>query len=85
MRRTNIYLEQGQTRALDELARARGVSRAELIRQILDRAINVGRTDAVADQVAAIEASFGVLRDGEDFVVRGPDDRARHLERIAQL
>jgi metal-responsive CopG/Arc/MetJ family transcriptional regulator len=85
MRRTNIYLDERQTSALDELARVRGLSRAELIRRILDQAIDAGPTDEVAEQMAAIEASFGVLRDEDDFVMRGPDDRSRHLDRIARL
>jgi predicted transcriptional regulator len=85
MRRTNIYLDERQTNALDELARVRGLSRAALIRRILDQAIDEGPTDEVAEQMAAIEESFGVLRDEDDFVRRGPDDRSRHLDRIARL
>jgi predicted transcriptional regulator len=85
MKRTNIYLEEDQARALDELARARGLSRAELIRRILGQAIDRGPAEEVAEQVAAIEESFGVLRDEDDFVVRGPDERSRYLDRIARL
>jgi hypothetical protein len=85
MRRTNIFLDERQTSALDELARVRGLSRAALIRRILDQAIDEGPTDEVAEQMAAIEESFGVLRDEDDFVRRGPDDRSRHLDRIARL
>lgn len=87
MKRTNIYLDERQTSALDDLARAQGLSRAEVIRRILDRAIDAEPADEVAAQVAAIEESFGVLRDGDEdeFVVRGPDERSRHLDRIARL
>lgn len=87
MKRTNIYLDERQTDALDELAHAQGVSRAELIRRILDRAIDHGPTDEVAEQIAAIRESFGVLRDDDDFddTPRGPDERSRHLDRMWRL
>jgi len=39
MKRTNIYLAEGQAAALDRAAEAAGVSRAELIRELTDRAI----------------------------------------------
>ena len=39
MKRTNIYLAEGQADALDRAARAAGISRAELIRELIDRAI----------------------------------------------
>ena len=39
MKRTNIYLAEGQAAALDRVAKAEGVSRAELIRELIDRAI----------------------------------------------
>ena len=39
MKRTNIYLAEGQAAALDRAAQAAGVSRAELIRELIDRAI----------------------------------------------
>lgn len=62
MHRTNIYLEQRQTEALDRLAAAEGVSRAEIIRRLLDRALGDDDVDA---GVAAIDASFGVAADLE--------------------
>jgi metal-responsive CopG/Arc/MetJ family transcriptional regulator len=39
MKRTNIYLAEGQAAALDRVAEAEGVSRAELIRELIDRAL----------------------------------------------
>lgn len=85
MLRTNIYLESKQADALDEAAKARGVSRAELVRQLVDRGIGGTAPDLEAD-LAAIEASFGALRgvDESVAVVRSPDDRARHLRRVAR-
>jgi hypothetical protein len=82
MKRTNIYLAEGQAAALDRAAEAAGVSRAELIRQLIDRAIggNPG-ADLTAD-LAAIDASFGVLADQEEFA-RARDQRMDYLDRLA--
>jgi Ribbon-helix-helix protein, copG family len=83
MRRTNIYLADEQSAALEDLARARGISRAELIRQFIDQSITTpGAADLEAD-LAAIRESFGVLRDDAVASGRRPDARARHLERVA--
>jgi len=83
MRRTNIYLEEGQSAALDQIAHARGISRAELIRQLIDRGVCGTSADDLESDLAAIRESFGVLRDEDVPVVRGPDERSRHLERVA--
>jgi hypothetical protein len=82
--RTNIHLESRQARALDEAAKAQWIRRAELVRQLIDRGIAGHALDLEAD-LAAIEASFGALPEVGDLVahVRAPDDRARHLNRIA--
>lgn len=87
MRRTNIYLDEAQTEALDELARAQGVSRAEVVRRLVDRGLAGTGGDLEAD-LAAIEESFGVLRDeeGDDaFLDRGPGEREAELERLRRL
>lgn len=83
--RTNIYLEARQATALDEAAEARGISRAELIRQIIDSGLGTEPSIDLEADLAAIDASFGVLSGANDFqtVARAPDDRARHLQRIA--
>lgn len=80
MRRTNVYLDEAQTAALDELARGQGISRAELVRRLLDRGIANAPVDQAAD-LAAIEESFGVLAD-ERFSGRRPDQREAHLDRL---
>jgi Ribbon-helix-helix protein, copG family len=80
MRRTNIYLDESQTAALDEIAQAEGISRAAAIRRILDRAIGAAESSRDAD-LSAIEDSFGIL-DGMDELLRDVDDRALHLDRI---
>lgn len=83
MVRTNIYLEESQTVALDRLAAEEGVSRAEIIRRLLDRAL-AGRDDDRAADLSAIEASFGVMADIAP-PARGDDDRAAHLARARRL
>jgi len=83
MKRTNIYLGEAEAAALDQLAHAQGISRAELIRQLIDHGVGLpGAADLDAD-LAAIRDSFGVLRDERIPFVRAPDERARHLERVA--
>jgi metal-responsive CopG/Arc/MetJ family transcriptional regulator len=80
MRRTNIYLEERQTERLDRLASEEGVSRAELIRRLLDRAL-VERDDDLAGDLAAIENSFAVL-EHVDAPSRETGDREKHLTRM---
>jgi hypothetical protein len=82
MKRTNIYLAEGQAAALDRAAQAAGVSRAELIRELIDRAIGGHPgADLLAD-LAAIDGSFGILT-GEDAFTRGRDERMDYLDRLA--
>ena len=83
MKRTNIYLDEAQTTLLDRIAEQEGVSRAEVVRRLLAKALAT-QTDDIANDLAAIEASFGVdadlsLADRREF------ERQRHLDRIWQL
>lgn len=80
MRRTNIYLDDEQTASLDRLAEQEGVSRAELIRQLLNRSL-AGADDNLASDLQAIEDSFGTLRD-LDVSGRSPGDREEHLSQM---
>jgi metal-responsive CopG/Arc/MetJ family transcriptional regulator len=80
MNRTNIYLEEEQARSLDEAARAQGISRAALIRRLINRGLDQRDSDLESD-LAAIEASFNVLAGDEDFLERGADERSTHLEK----
>jgi hypothetical protein len=84
MKRTNIYLDEGQAAALERIARTQGISRAELIRQLIDRSIGASGADLDAD-LAAIRDSFGVARDEDISSGRGSDERSRHLDRMAEL
>ncbi len=83
MHRTNIYLDDRQRRELDRVAGGEGISRAELIRQVLDRWLDGGQRDEQSD-LGAIDASFGVLADVE-VPVRGDDLRAAHLAEMWRL
>jgi hypothetical protein len=82
MKRTNIYLAEGQAEALDRVAEAEGVSRAELIRGLIDRAIGGQPGADLAVDLAAIEGSFGVLAGREAFS-RAPDARMDYLDGLA--
>lgn len=80
MERTNIYLEPRQTERLDRLAKDEGVSRAEIIRRLLDRALG-GLDDHLEADLAAIDASFGAWQNAE-VPDRGLGDREAHLDRM---
>lgn len=80
MQRTNLYLDERQTAALDQISRAQGISRAEVVRRVIDRSLASESTDLDSD-LAAIESSFGVLADVA-VQQRRPDSRAAHLEAI---
>ncbi|WP_026875764.1 CopG family transcriptional regulator [Jiangella gansuensis] len=77
MNRTNIYLTEQQTEALDRLAAQEGTSRAKVIRRLLDRAL-AGDDDDLATDLAAIDSSFGAYRD-VDVISRGSSGREEHL------
>ncbi len=81
MNRTNIYLEEEQARSLDEAAREQGISRAALIRRLIDLGLNQNDGDLESD-LAAIEASFDVLSSDESFLIRSVDERSEHLDNV---
>jgi hypothetical protein len=80
MQRTNIYLEDRQTVVLDRLAAEEGISRAELIRRILDRALQ-GRDDDREADLARLDFAFGAVVE-IDLPERAPSDRDRSLDEI---
>ena len=82
MKRTNIYLREGQSAAVEEAARVHGISRAELVRQLVDRGISGAEGSSLDADLAAIEQSFGVLGSEEGISERTVDDRTRHLDRM---
>lgn len=86
MQRTNIYLADDQIAALDEMASARGVSRAQIVRAFIEH----GRsgTQGLDNDLLAIEESFGALRNeqsAEYTLDRDTGEREQHLERIPAL
>lgn len=82
MKRTNIYLAEGQAAALDRIAQGEGVSRAELIRALIDRAIGGDPGADLAADLAAIESSFAALGGHEAFS-RARDQRMDYLDGLA--
>jgi hypothetical protein len=66
---------------LEVAARAQGISRAALIRRLLDQGLDQSTSDLESD-LAAIEASFDVLSSDEDVLARGNDERSRHLDNV---
>ncbi|MDT0202649.1 CopG family transcriptional regulator [Nocardioides sp. AE5] len=54
MQRTNIYLEDRQTAELDRLAGEEGISRAELIWRLINRALR-GQMDQLAEDLRKID------------------------------
>jgi hypothetical protein len=84
MHRTNIYLTDEQRSALADRARAEGTSAADLIRRLIDREFLAEGDDLTAG-LAAIDGSFGVLRDEDLDIDRSDGERSAHLERISRL
>lgn len=60
-----MYLTDEQRSKLSSLARSEGVSEAEVIRRILDRAL--GSPDRRGARLAAVDESAGVLADAPDW------------------
>ena len=84
MHRTNIYLTDEQRAALAARAVVEGTSAAELVRRLIDQAL-LGANEDLADDLAAIDVSFGALRGIEIDVDRADGQRGAHLDRISQL
>ena len=82
MQRTNIYLAERQTEAMDILASQQGVSRAEVVRQLIDEGL-YRRPTADAVQ-SAIAESFGVMRDAS-LPDRDGTQRDQHIEKLWEL
>jgi hypothetical protein len=82
VRRTSIYLTAEQRAQLDARARAQGSSRAELVRNMLDRTIHRD-ADRLAADLAAITDPFGALPDDASELDRSDGARGAHLEHVA--
>ena len=64
MQRTNIYLSDEQQRRIGTKARADGVSKAKVVRGLLDSALGIGDGEEATE--AALESSFGIWADRPD-------------------
>ena len=82
MHRTNIYLDDAQISALDQIATQEGVARAEVVRRLIDRGLGRTGDDATSD-LRAIEESFGSVS-GAVAAARTPDTRGAYLEALWQ-
>jgi hypothetical protein len=65
MKRTQIYISEEQDGRLAKIAADREISKAELIRQILDRALEPG--DAEAEARSVIQETAGICADYPDW------------------
>lgn len=65
MLRTQIYITSEQDRQIKVLAKSRRVSKAQVIRQILDSALDTG--DAETEARAGILATAGILPNAPDW------------------
>ena len=86
MNRTQIYISDEQERRVAARAADAGVSKAEIIRRLLDRGLGID--DGAEARVRAVDDSFGVVPDAPDWPewladVRGADadERLRRLQR----
>jgi hypothetical protein len=86
MKRTQIYISEEQDRRLVARAEDAGVSKAEVIRRLLDQGLGID--DGNAARVRAVDETFGLLPDAPDWpewlaTVRGAsaDARLRRLGR----
>jgi hypothetical protein len=82
MKRTQIYITDEQDRLLGRRARAERLSKAEVIRRMLDRALHAGDPEAEARTI--IRSTAGICADYPDWpewqgAVRGKtaDERLR--------
>lgn len=81
MQRTNIYLEDRQIEMLDRQASEQGISRAELIRRIIDQSLNGGDRDLEVD-LAHLRAAFAGGPIDIEMPDRGSSARQRYLDEL---
>jgi hypothetical protein len=60
-----MYLTEEQRSKLADLARSEGVSEAEVVRRILDRALGV--PDVLEERLTAVDETAGLLADAPDW------------------
>jgi len=79
MHRTTIYLHQNQLAALDGIAGRDGISRAEVVRRLIDRGLAGYEQDTTA-LLGAIRAVAGTCQ-AIELPSRGTGRRQEHLDR----
>ena len=86
MKRTQIYISEEQDRRIASRAADAGVSKAEIIRRLLDRGLGID--DDTEVRLRAVNETFGILPEASDWPewlaqVRGvdADERRRRLGR----
>lgn len=86
MHRTQIYITEEQDRRIAARASDGGVSKAEVIRRMLDEGLGID--DGVETRQRAIRATAGILPDADDWQTwlagvrgAGADERLRRLGR----
>ncbi|HEV3311983.1 MAG TPA: ribbon-helix-helix protein, CopG family [Chloroflexota bacterium] len=85
MNRTNIYLEEAQATALRIEAKHRGITRSQLIRQLIDQGLREPPVSDLESDLAAIRESHGVLKDSPEPPPRETGDREKHLAAVWRL
>jgi len=83
MQRTNIYLDEHQIQMLDQAASLEGVARAEVIRRLVDRGLQVSDS-GLESGLEAIISSFGALSGATSFS-RQSDGRQAYLDKMWQV
>jgi metal-responsive CopG/Arc/MetJ family transcriptional regulator len=71
MQRTQVYLDPGQTEALDRLARSRGTTRSELLRLAAQRFL--------AEEGAEDDPIYGIVGLGSSGATNTSDDHDKIL------
>jgi hypothetical protein len=86
MKRTQIYITEDQDRRIAARAEDAGVSKAEVIRRLLDGGLRID--DGMESRMRAVEETFGIVPEAPDWpewlaAVRGApaDERLRRLGR----
>ena len=83
MRRTNIYLDDATITHLDRLADTQGVSRAEVVREMIQAGLVNQDRDEQYD-LRQLDATFGIARDIQ-FYREGGSARDAHLNEMWAL
>lgn len=69
MRKTTIYLDESQDRALKAIARSRGISQAELIREAIDKLVDGERVRPLSIGIG--RSGGGSIRDNKHEWLKG--------------